>query len=65
MIVLEGIHKCPGTNEPHEENPETVQTRNRILSDSFLTPDVFKSMLDFFSFLIAEDMLQFSWKTGT
>lgn len=59
MIALEGVHRCPGTDKPHEENNKTAQTKNWILSDSFLTPDVFKPMLDFF-FLIAEDMLQFS-----
>lgn len=50
MIALERVHRCPGTDEPHEENHETTQTRNRVLSDSFLTPDVFKSMLDFYFF---------------
>lgn len=59
MIALEGVHRCPAADEPHEENSETAQTRSQILSDSFLTPDVSKSMLDFF-FLIAEDMLQFN-----
>lgn len=56
-----GGSSCPGTNVPHKENPETAQTRNHVMSESFLTPDAFKSMLDFFFFfLIAEDMLQFN-----
>lgn len=58
MTALKIVHRCPGTDEPHDENHKTTQTRNQILPNSFLAPDVFKTRQDYF--FLAEDMLQFS-----